>query len=120
MAGSANTCDISYEDLRALLDKGQNLLLVDVRTQEEVDKGRIPGSLHIPVNAVEEAFSMDPEAFRTKYGAAKPPLDTSELVFHCQMGKRGSAATSTAVGLGYVNARNYAGGYKQWSEKAGR
>lgn len=39
---------ITYEDLKALLEKSQNLLLVDVRGKEEVDKGRIPGSAHIP------------------------------------------------------------------------
>lgn len=42
------TKEISYEDLKGLLGKSQNLLLVDVRTKEEVDKGRIPGSVHIP------------------------------------------------------------------------
>lgn len=40
--------DISYEDLKVLLEKGQSLLLVDVRSKEEVDKGRILGSIHIP------------------------------------------------------------------------
>lgn len=39
---------ITYEDLKALVGKSQNLLLVDVRGKEEVDKGRIPGSAHIP------------------------------------------------------------------------
>ena len=42
------TKDISYEDLKALLGKSQNLLVVDVRTKEEVDKGQIQGSVHIP------------------------------------------------------------------------
>lgn len=39
---------ITYEDLKAILEKGQNFLLVDVRSKEEVDKGHIPGSAHIP------------------------------------------------------------------------
>lgn len=39
---------ITYEDLKALVEKSQNLLLFDVRGKEEVDKGRIPGSAHIP------------------------------------------------------------------------
>ena len=39
---------ISYADLKALLEKSQNLFIVDVRTKEEIDKGRIPGSLHVP------------------------------------------------------------------------
>lgn len=42
------TKEISYEELKALLGKRQNLLLVDVRSKEEVDKGHIPGSIHIP------------------------------------------------------------------------
>jgi len=44
----AVTEEISYEDLKALLGKSQNLLLVDVRTKEEVGRGHIPGSINIP------------------------------------------------------------------------
>lgn len=40
--------NISYEELKALLGKSKNLLLVDVRGKEEVDKGHIPGSVHMP------------------------------------------------------------------------
>ncbi|XP_041653926.1 thiosulfate:glutathione sulfurtransferase-like [Cheilinus undulatus] len=118
MASSGNA-EISYEDLKALLGKSENLLLVDVRTKEEVDKGHIPGSLHIHVDSVEAAFALEPEEFKAKYGVTKPPLDTPELVFHCQMGMRGGKATSKAQELGYVNARNYKGGYKEWSAKEG-
>jgi len=39
--------DISYSDLKSLLEKGSGFV-VDVRTKEEVDRGRIPGSIHIP------------------------------------------------------------------------
>lgn len=39
---------ISYEELKALVGKSSNLFLVDVRNKDEVDKGRIPGSIHIP------------------------------------------------------------------------
>ncbi|XP_045886292.1 thiosulfate:glutathione sulfurtransferase isoform X2 [Micropterus dolomieu] len=114
------TKEISYEDLKALLGKSQNLLLVDVRSQEEVDKGRIPGSISIPLNTVQAAFTMESEEFKAKYGVTKPPLDTTELVFHCQLGRRGAVATSKAFELGYLNARNYTGAYKEWSEKEGK
>ncbi|XP_029917128.1 thiosulfate:glutathione sulfurtransferase [Myripristis murdjan] len=117
---SADNKDISYEDLKVLLEKGQSLLLVDVRSQEEVDKGRIPGSIHIPVDAVGNALALDPAEFKATYGVTKPPLDAPELVFHCQMGRRGGLATDTARELGYKSARNYAGGYKEWSEKEGK
>ncbi|XP_069027508.1 thiosulfate:glutathione sulfurtransferase [Embiotoca jacksoni] len=117
---NTGTKEITYEDLKALLGKSQSLFLVDVRTKEEVDKGNIPGSVHIPVDAIETALAMNPEEFKTKYGVNKPPLGAPELVFHCQMGKRGGMATSKAHELGYVNARNFTGGYKEWSEKEGK
>lgn len=39
---------ISYEELKALVEKSSNLFLVDVRSEEELKKGCIPGSVHIP------------------------------------------------------------------------
>ncbi|XP_037318298.2 thiosulfate:glutathione sulfurtransferase [Pungitius pungitius] len=117
---SSVTKEISFEDLKALLAKSKNLLLVDVRTKEEVDKGKIQGSVHIPLDTVDAAFAMAPEQFKSKYGVTKPQLDAPELVFHCQLGRRGDMATTKARQHGYVNARNYAGGYKEWSEKGGK
>ncbi|KAK2849045.1 hypothetical protein Q5P01_008879 [Channa striata] len=111
---------ISYAELKALVGKSRDLVLIDVRTKEEVDKGRIPGSLHIPLDTVEAALSLEPEEFKAKYGATKPALDAQELVFHCQIGKRGEMATDKARKLGYVNACNYVGAYKEWSEKEGK
>lgn len=40
--------EISYEELKALVEKSSNLFLVDVRNKDELEKGRIPGSVHIP------------------------------------------------------------------------
>uniref|UniRef100_A0A3Q3JGF2 Rhodanese domain-containing protein n=1 Tax=Monopterus albus TaxID=43700 RepID=A0A3Q3JGF2_MONAL len=114
------TKQISYEDLKALVGKSQNLFLVDVRTKEEVANGRIPGSVHIPVDTVGTALEMNPEEFLAKYGVTKPPLDAPELVFYCRIGRRSEMATNKAHSLGYVNARNYTGGYTQWSQKEGK
>ncbi|KAK2904224.1 hypothetical protein Q8A73_010881 [Channa argus] len=111
---------ISYAELKALVEKSQDLVLIDVRTKEEVDKGRIPGSLHVPLDTVEAALLSEPKEFKAKYGVTKPALHAPELVFYCQIGKRGEMATDKACKLGYVNARNYAGSYKEWSEKEGK
>lgn len=42
------SAEISYEELKALVEKSSNLFLVDVRSKEELEKGVIPGSVHIP------------------------------------------------------------------------
>ncbi|KAI1898640.1 hypothetical protein AGOR_G00074460 [Albula goreensis] len=111
---------ISYDELKALIEKSSNLLVIDVHSKEEVDKGKIPGSIHIPVDTVESEMSLEAAAFKSKFGVQKPPLDAPELVFHCQMGRRGGIATEKARSLGFQMARNYAGGYKEWSEKEGK
>ncbi|KAG5853137.1 thiosulfate:glutathione sulfurtransferase isoform X1 [Anguilla anguilla] len=111
---------ISYDELKALQKKSSSLLVIDVRSKEEVDKGAIPGTINIPVDTVETELSLDPEAFQAKFGVRKPTPDAPDLVFHCQMGRRGGAATEKARSLGFKNARNYAGGYKEWSEKGGK
>ncbi|KAF7667632.1 hypothetical protein LDENG_00054670 [Lucifuga dentata] len=120
---------ISYSDLKALLANSQSLILIDVRTKEEVERGCIPKSINIPghlehqtcnIDTVEAALGLDPAEFQAKYGVTKPPMDAPELVFHCQIGKRGAMATEKARKLGYLNARNYAGAYQEWSEKEGR
>lgn len=42
------SAEISYEELKALVEKSSNLFLVDVRNKDELEKGRIPRSVHIP------------------------------------------------------------------------
>lgn len=54
------------------------------------------------VDTVEAAFAMEPAEFKAKYGVNKPPADAPELVFHCQIGRRGGVATDTARKLGYT------------------
>ncbi|XP_063001900.1 thiosulfate:glutathione sulfurtransferase [Elgaria multicarinata webbii] len=110
---------ISYEDMKQLVTGGRAWIF-DVRSPGEVANGRIANAVHIPVAEVEQAFRMDPEAFKMKYGVAKPQTGEENLVFYCQLGLRGARATEKAISLGYAKARNYAGGYKEWSEKGGK
>lgn len=56
----------------------------------------------LSVDTVEAAFAMEPEEFKAKYGVTKPQLDNPELVFQCQMGRRGGLATAKAYDQGYV------------------
>lgn len=100
-----------------------------------------------PVSELESALQMEPAAFRAAYSAEKPKLEDENLIFFCQMGKRGSQATQLARSLGYRGygagapqageqlatarpaqpcphaclhrARNYAGAYKEWFQKRG-
>lgn len=48
------SAEISYEELKALVEKSSNLFLVDVRNKDELEKGRIPQSVHIPGEILHE------------------------------------------------------------------
>ncbi|XP_008262427.1 thiosulfate:glutathione sulfurtransferase isoform X1 [Oryctolagus cuniculus] len=115
MAGAPT---VSLPELRSLLAAGRARLF-DVRSREEAAAGTIPGALNIPVSELESALQMEPAAFQARYSAQKPTLEEENLVFFCQMGRRGSQAAQLARKLGYTGARNYAGAYREWLEQQG-
>lgn len=45
---SATARETTAEALKRKLDAGEKVLVVDVRTDEEVKTGTIPGAIHIP------------------------------------------------------------------------
>ena len=53
------------------------------------------------VGEIEEAFKLSPEAFRERYGAVKPSMEDSNIVFHCRAGIRSRTAMTTVHELGY-------------------
>lgn len=58
--------------------------------------------LCLAVQDVEREFSLDEHTFQDKFGVLKPQLDSCDLVFHCQMGRRGEVATEKARSLGFI------------------
>merc|ERR1719370_2826609 len=76
---------ISFKDVLAIVeDPSSDETIIDVRTREElVQNGKIPGSFNVPLgepNAntakiAKDAFSkLSADAFKDKYGFAKPSL----------------------------------------------
>ncbi len=87
-------------ELKAMLDRGEALQLLDVRTQEEHDTARIAGARLVDQSVAEELEKL--------------PRDT-RLVFHCHHGGRSQAAAEHFAGLGFTNVHNLAGGIDAWS-----
>ncbi|MGE5125849.1 MAG: rhodanese-like domain-containing protein [Betaproteobacteria bacterium] len=48
-AQSSSAKKTPADALKALLDKGATVLVIDVRSDEEVRSGSIPGAVHIPI-----------------------------------------------------------------------
>jgi rhodanese-related sulfurtransferase len=50
---SATAKETTADALKEKLDKGEKVLVIDVRSDEEVKTGSIPGAVHIPMEQLE-------------------------------------------------------------------
>lgn len=62
VAGQTGRLDV--DELKAQLDAGATVLLIDVREDYEVESGSIPGSIHIPVGELEARMPDIPRDVR--------------------------------------------------------
>jgi NADPH-dependent 2,4-dienoyl-CoA reductase/sulfur reductase-like enzyme/rhodanese-related sulfurtransferase len=93
----AGECDVVEPgDLPELMASGWTLL--DVRTEEEHERGAIPGDINLPLDMLRERLS---------------DIGAGPFVVYCEVGQRGHTATSLLLELG-VGARNLDGGYRTW------
>ena len=64
VAVAAQTERLDVDELKAQLDAGAEVLLIDVREDYEVESGSIPGSIHIPVGELEARMPDIPKDIR--------------------------------------------------------
>jgi len=90
-------------ELKRKLDSKDNFILLDVREPHEVQIGRIPGSILIPLGDLEKrSGELDPSA---------------EIIVHCKSGGRSSKAVEYLRKSGFSNVSNLTGGILAWSDK---
>jgi len=53
--------ETAADELKAKLDRGEKVLVIDVRTDEEVESGSIPGAIHIPMDQLEARMKDIPK-----------------------------------------------------------
>jgi hydroxyacylglutathione hydrolase len=78
------------------------VILIDIRNPGEVELGRIPGSVHIPLAQLRSRFDLLP--------TDKP------IVVHCAGGWRSSVAASLLRAQGFDDVSDLEGGYNAWAD----
>ena len=63
-AAAAQTGRLDVDALKAQLDAGAEVLLIDVREDHEVESGSIPGAVHVPVGELEARMPDIPKDVR--------------------------------------------------------
>lgn len=105
---------ISRNELKSLIDKKENYVLIDVRNPEELQHGMIPTARNIPLQEIEHAFDLSDEEFNSKYSFVKPKKDDN-IIFYCRTGGRSNRAAKILLDKGF-NAKNYKGSIWDWAE----
>ncbi|MEO8157364.1 MAG: rhodanese-like domain-containing protein [Betaproteobacteria bacterium] len=80
-----------------------NIMLIDVRTDREVERGLIPGARHIPLHLL--------PARMQEIGQDRA------VVFYCQSGARSAQASRFLVDNGWGQVYNLSGGISGWSAR---
>ena len=102
-AGGTPVGDITVEELKARMDRGDAPAIVDVREPQEFEICRIPGAVLIPMRELPSRLGeLDRDA---------------EIVVQCRSGVRSANAASWLRHQGFLGARNLTGGILEWIDK---
>jgi rhodanese-related sulfurtransferase len=97
--------NITVEELKARLDAGEKINLVDVREPHENADFNIGGILH-PLGKIQTMQVDDLE-----------DLKDQEVIVYCRSGNRSGQACQILDMLGFKNTKNLVGGMLGWQDK---
>lgn len=96
---------ISVLELKALMDSGADLLLIDVRNAAEVEVAAIDGAEHVPLHMIESGEAI---------ASIRALAEGRRVYIHCKLGGRSARAVSALAQYG-IAAINVSGGIEAWS-----
>lgn len=95
--------DLSQSEWAKQLEADTNAVVLDVRTQEEVDEGVIPNAIHIDIFKG-QGFIYEVEE-----------LDKAKNYYvYCKAGGRSAQACAIMNQLGFKTTYNLLGGFSEW------
>lgn len=95
---------LAADEAIKLMDDG-NVVFVDLREPFEVEKGSLPGAVHVPRGLLE--FQVD-----TRSPSHNPKLAPGKkLVLYCGSGGRSALGAKTLKDMGFTNVAHVAGGF---------
>lgn len=93
---------ISAQQAKEMLDKNRDIILIDVRTREEYESGKIPGALLLPYDEI-----------TGQTAAQLIPSKNSQIIVYCRSGRRSAIAAQSLKSHGYTIVYDM-GGIGSW------
>ena len=97
--------ELTVDDVKAKLDRGEKFMLVDVREESEFAKDHLPDAIHLGKGVIERDIEE------------RVPDTAAPLVLYCGGGFRSALAADNLQKMGYTNVISMDGGIRVWREK---
>ena|SRR6185369_3732574 len=97
--------EVTVDDVKAMLDRGERFELVDTREESEFARGHLPHSRHLSKGIIERDIE------------SAIPDPATPIVLYCGGGFRSALAADNLQKMGYTNVLSMDGGWREWTEK---
>jgi rhodanese-related sulfurtransferase len=101
----ARVREVSVDEVKVRLDRGETFVLVDVREESEWAKDHLPGAVHLGKGVLERDVEQ------------RFPDPGTPLVLYCGGGFRSALAADNLQKMGYTNVLSMDGGVRDWRAK---
>ena len=92
-----------FREVKNRLDAGEKFTLVDVREDNEWERGHLPGAVHLGKGIIERDIET------------AVPDKSAPLVLYCGGGFRSALAADNLQKMGYSNCISMDGGWRAWT-----
>jgi rhodanese-related sulfurtransferase len=97
--------EVTVDDVKAKLDRGEQFHLIDVREESEFGRDHLPGAIHLGKGVIERDVEQ------------RLPDTAAPIVLYCGGGFRSALAADNLQKMGYTNVVSMDGGIRGWREK---
>ena len=94
--------ETNVADVKRRMDSGEKFLLVDVREDNEWEKGHVPGAVHMGRGVIERDIET------------QVPETSTKMILYCGGGFRSALVADNLQKMGYANVESMDGGWKGW------
>jgi len=94
--------ETNVADVKRRMGCGEKFLLVDVREDNEWEKGHVPGAVHLGRGVIERDIET------------QVPETSTKMILYCGGGFRSALVADNLQKMGYTNVESMDGGWKGW------
>src|SRR5262245_60579386 len=94
--------ETTVDAVKARIDAGENLLILDVREESEYAADHLPGAIHVGKGVIERDIET------------KVPDPATEVILYCGGGFRSALAADALQKMGYTKVISMDGGMREW------